>query len=53
VLAAMAVPAELAAATIRVSLGWGSSAADVESFLDSWLALYRRRRPVLQWERAA
>jgi cysteine desulfurase len=53
VLAAMAVPAELAAATIRVSLGWGSSTADVERFFDSWLALYRRRHPVSQWERAA
>jgi cysteine desulfurase len=53
VLAAMAVPAELAAATIRVSLGWGSSTADVERFFDSWLALYRRRHPVSQWGRAA
>jgi cysteine desulfurase len=53
VLAAMAVPAELAAATIRVSLGWETSAADIERFLGSWLALYRRRHPVSQWERAA
>jgi cysteine desulfurase len=53
VLAAMAVPAELAAATIRVSLGWASSAADIERFLDSWLALYRRRHRVSSRDRAA
>jgi cysteine desulfurase len=53
VLAAMAVPAELAAATIRVSLGWESSAADIERFLHSWLTLYRRRHPLSRRDRAA
>ncbi len=53
VLAAMAVPAELAAATIRVSLGWETSEADIERFLGSWLGLYRRRHPVLPRDRAA
>ena len=32
VLAAMGVPAELARGAIRLSLGWGSDAADVETF---------------------
>jgi cysteine desulfurase len=45
VLAAMGVPTEIAAATIRVSLGWDSSEADIERFLASWTALYRRCRP--------
>jgi cysteine desulfurase len=53
VLAAMAIPAELAGATIRVSLGWDTSAVDIERFLDSWLALYRRRHPVMPRDRAA
>jgi cysteine desulfurase len=53
VLAAMAVPADLAAATIRVSLGWDTSRAEIERFLESWLALYRRRHPVWQRDHAA
>ena len=53
VLAAMAVPAELAAATIRVSLGWASSPADIERFLDSWLALRRRCHRFSRRDRAA
>lgn len=36
VLAAMGADAELARAAIRVSLGWASTAADVDRFLDTW-----------------
>lgn len=46
VLKAMGVEPELAAATIRVSLGWSTSEADIGRFLDAWIALYRRRRGV-------
>jgi cysteine desulfurase len=44
VLAAMGVEPDLAASTIRVSLGWSSSRADITRFLRAWTALYRRRR---------
>jgi cysteine desulfurase len=44
VLAAMGVEPALAASTIRVSLGWSSSAADIGHFLRAWTALRRRRR---------
>ncbi len=44
VLKAMRVPPDLAAATIRVSLGWSTTEADIGRFLDAWTALYRRRR---------
>jgi cysteine desulfurase len=44
VLAAMRVAPELANATIRVSLGWSTSEADIAHFIDAWMALYRRRR---------
>ncbi len=44
VLAAMQLPPDIAAATIRVSLGWSSTEADVDRFVQSWAALYRRRR---------
>ena len=44
VLAAMGVAPELAACTIRVSLGWSSTAADVAAFLAGWAALHTRRR---------
>jgi cysteine desulfurase len=53
VLAAMAVPSALAAATIRVSLGWDSTERDLERFLDSWGALYRRSRDMPRPARAA
>ncbi len=43
VLAAMGVDAGLAGSTIRISLGWGSSEADIAHFIRSWTALYRRR----------
>jgi cysteine desulfurase len=52
VLAAMGVGADLAASTIRVSLGWGSTEADIDHFLRAWTALYRRRRN-LEGARAA
>jgi cysteine desulfurase len=42
VLAAMGVPPEVAAGTIRVSLGWTTSEADIAHFLDAWTALARR-----------
>jgi cysteine desulfurase len=44
VLAAMGLRPELALATIRVSLGWASSEADIGRFVESWAALYRRYR---------
>ena len=42
VLAAMGVPSEIAASTIRVSLGWSTTDADIAHFLDAWTALARR-----------
>ena len=42
VLAAMGLPAEIAACTIRVSLGWTTTEADIAHFLDAWTALSRR-----------
>jgi cysteine desulfurase len=53
VLAAMRVDREIAASTIRVSLGWSSSEADIEHFLRAWSALYRRCRGLVQRARAA
>ncbi len=53
VLKAMAVAPDLAGSTIRVSLGWGSTEADVSHFLRSWTALYRRRRSFVEEARAA
>ena len=44
VLAAMAVPAEVARCAIRVSLGWSSTPADVAAFLAAWPP-GRRRAP--------
>src|SRR6266436_7873378 len=43
VLAAMGVTPEIAAATIRISLGWTTTEADIAHFLDAWTALSRRR----------
>jgi cysteine desulfurase len=43
VLAAMQVPAGLADCTIRISLGWSTTAADVDRFLDAWTRLAGRR----------
>jgi cysteine desulfurase len=42
VLAAMGVEAVAAKSAIRVSLGWQSTKADVERFLDAWRALATR-----------
>jgi cysteine desulfurase len=44
VLAAMGVPAELAASTIRVSFGPSTSEADVERFLGEWRRLKNRAK---------
>jgi cysteine desulfurase len=53
VLAAMGVEPSLAASTIRVSLGWSSSEADIAHFLRSWTALRRRHRGFAEGARAA
>jgi cysteine desulfurase len=53
VLAAMGVAPDLAVSTIRVSLGWDSSEADVAHFLEAWTTLYHRRRGYLGGMRAA
>jgi cysteine desulfurase len=53
VAAAMGLAPEFAATTIRVSLGWGSGAADIERFFASWTALYRRCRGLSPEARAA
>ncbi len=42
VLAAMGLPPEITACTIRVSLGWTTTEADIAHFLDAWTALARR-----------
>ena len=42
VLQAMGVGTDIARSTIRVSLGWATSDADVRHFLEAWTALYRR-----------
>jgi cysteine desulfurase len=42
VLAAMGVGEAEAASAIRISLGWTSTAADVECFVAAWRDLYRR-----------
>jgi cysteine desulfurase len=43
VLKAMGLAPDIAATTIRVSLGWATTEHDVSRFLQSWTALYRRR----------
>jgi cysteine desulfurase len=45
VLEAMGAGPDVAASTIRVSLGWSSSEADIAHFLRAWTALYRRCGP--------
>ena len=42
VLAAMGVPTAEAACATRVSLGWNSEAADIESLITAWQGLYIR-----------
>jgi cysteine desulfurase len=53
VLAAMAVSAALQRGAIRVSLGWNSTAADVDKFLDAWTklatALSKEQRGIAAW----
>lgn len=44
VLDAMGVSAEAARCAIRVSLGWATTAADVDRFIDAWAELYQRNR---------
>jgi cysteine desulfurase len=44
VLAAMGLAPAIADATIRVSLGWSTTEADIGHFIDAWTALYRRTR---------
>jgi cysteine desulfurase len=44
VLAAMGIAPEIANATIRVSLGWATTEADIAHFVDAWTTLYRRTR---------
>jgi cysteine desulfurase len=53
VLAAMGVGPEIASSTIRVSLGWSSTKAEIEHFLRAWTALYRRCRSLSEKARAA
>jgi cysteine desulfurase len=53
VLQAMEVGPDLAGSTIRVSLGWDSSEADVAHFLKAWAELYRRCRGSTVGARAA
>jgi cysteine desulfurase len=42
VLAAMGVAPEIAATTIRISLGWSTTEADIAHFIDAWRKLHRR-----------
>jgi len=44
VLAAMGLPPEAARCAVRVSLGWSTTAADVDAFLTACRPLYTRRR---------
>jgi cysteine desulfurase len=44
VLAAMGVAADEAQTAIRISLGWASTASDVERFVAAWRRLYERTR---------
>jgi cysteine desulfurase len=53
VLEAMGLGPDLVGSTIRVSLGWKSSEADVDHFLRAWTALYRRCRGSSVGARAA
>jgi cysteine desulfurase len=43
VLTAMGLAPDMAGSAIRVSLGWGSKAADVDAFLAAWVALAERK----------
>jgi cysteine desulfurase len=43
VLQAMGLPEAIAAGTIRVSLGWRTSAGEIDRFVETWLELWARR----------
>lgn len=45
VLTAMGVPPQLARCAIRVSLGWSTTAADIERFIRAWTAMARALLP--------
>ncbi|MCW2247019.1 cysteine desulfurase [Azospirillum fermentarium] len=47
VLEAMGEPEDVAGSVIRVSLGWNSTAADVDRFVTAWAAMARRLVPAL------
>src|SRR5207302_3786740 len=42
VLQAMGAAPEIAGSTICVSLGWSTTEAEIEHFLEAWTAMYRR-----------
>ena len=42
VLRAMGAAPDIANSTIRVSLGWSTSEAEIDHFLEAWTAMYRR-----------
>lgn len=44
VLTAMGVEEDLAICAVRISLGWTTTAHDVDRFVESWRALYERAR---------
>ncbi|HKW53671.1 MAG TPA: aminotransferase class V-fold PLP-dependent enzyme, partial [Stellaceae bacterium] len=44
VLDAMGVPAAEADCAIRISLGWGTTEADIDQLVEAWGALYARTR---------
>ena len=45
VLKAMGASEEEAGTAIRISLGWRTTAADIDAFIDSWRKLYKRKSP--------
>jgi cysteine desulfurase len=53
VLQAMGAVPEIAGSTIRVSLGWSTTEAEIEHFLEAWTAMYRRVKPHAAAARAA
>jgi cysteine desulfurase len=42
VLQAMGAGPEIAGCTIRISLGWSTTEAEIDHFLTAWTAMYRR-----------
>ena len=53
VLQAMGATPEIAISTIRVSLGWSTTEAEIDHFLQAWTAMYRRVRGHAASARAA